>query len=119
MCSPDLSSTFLRCPRVIFSAWLACLSPVAFGVETPAGVAGTLPEDYLPALKPIIQNAVKQSPQMLLQSIYLAQSAANRYAADSVFWPSLTASAGYGLSGGRTTSDPPSSSKSTGANYTI
>ena len=48
--------------------------PLAFA--QPPEVAGTLPEDYLPGLKTILQNAVRQSPQVILKEIEIAQSAA-------------------------------------------
>jgi len=78
-----------------------------------------MPEDNLPALKSILTTALTQSPLMLTQNVNLAQSAANRYGSDSPLWPTLGGSAGYGVNGGRTTSDPPSSSKSTGLSYGI
>ncbi len=87
----------------------------------PSGVVGTLPEDYCPGLKVILQTALKQSPQMLMQNLTVAQSEATRYAYDSAFWPSLTGSGGYGKSGSRSASTGADAtfSSSTGANYNI
>jgi outer membrane protein TolC len=101
---------------------LPVLASLVLSVSARAGtlsVDGTMPEDSLPQLKAILQTALSESPTMLMQNIALAQSAANRYFSDAGFWPTLNASAGYGLSGGRTTSDPPSSSHGVGANYGI
>lgn len=81
-------------------------------------LAGTLPEDQIPALKAILQTALKQSPTMMGQNIALAQSAANRYYSSAALWPSLGASGNYGLNGG-SASDPPSSSRSTGFGYGV
>lgn len=84
-----------------------------------AGVAGTLPEDYRPELKVVLLNALRQSPPMLLQNAYLAQSEAGRYLSDSILWPNLLTTAGYGLYGAKTTSNPPSISSTSGLTYGI
>lgn len=87
--------------------------------QSPAGIDGTLPEDYCPALKGIIESALKQSPTMLGQNIALAQSLAGRYFSSAVLWPSLSASGSYGFSAGETTSEPRSSSRGSGIGYGI
>jgi outer membrane protein TolC len=51
--------------------------------------AGTLPEDYLPELKPILQAALKQSPQVIAKEIEIAQSEARAMAVDAQRLPSL------------------------------
>ena len=86
---------------------------------SPTGVAGTLPEDYYPALKDIIESALKQSPTMLGQNVALAQSLAGRYFSSAALWPSLSASGSYGFSAGETTSEPRSSSRGAGLGYGI
>jgi outer membrane protein len=84
-----------------------------------SGIAGTLPEDQLPALKAIMETALKQSPTMMAQNIALAQSLANRYYSSAALWPTLSASGNYGFNGGETTSEPKSSSRGTGLGYGI
>jgi outer membrane protein TolC len=86
---------------------------------SPTGVVGTLPEDYYPALKDIIESALKQSPTMLGQNVALAQSLAGRYFSSAALWPSLSASGSYGFSAGETTSEPRSSSRGAGLGYGI
>ena len=73
-------------------AWMTAFS---FASAAESGVAGTLPEDYLPELKGILQTALKQSPRTIQQSINLAQAEANRYLGDSILWPLLGATASY------------------------
>ena len=52
-------------------------------------VAGTLPEDYLPELKVIIATAMKQSPQVILKEIEVAQWEARKLGVDSLRMPSV------------------------------
>jgi len=89
------------------------------GVRAQPVVAGTLPEDYAPGLKEILEVALKQSPQMLLKNLDLAQAEVNRYFSDAPLLPNVSGSAGYGLSGSRTVSNPPSTSSSTGLTYGV
>ncbi len=71
-------------------------------------VAGTLPEDYLPGLKPILEAALKQSPQMLLREIQISRMEARVYDADRLRWPNVGGDIRYdsnrtGVSGNSTT----------------
>lgn len=89
--------------------WLLCcvavLSPAS--AET-TGLAGTLPEDYLPGLKPILERAMKQSPQILLQQIEIARNEARVLEADSERWPQVGGNIRYDSNRTAATSSAPS-----------
>ncbi len=57
--------------------------------DTPPPYAGTLPEDYLPGLKAILETALRQSPQVLLHQIEISQNEARVYQADQMRWPNV------------------------------
>lgn len=59
-------------------------------------VAGTLPEDLFPELKPILQTATRQSPQVLLREIEVAQNEARVIGTDAQRLPSLGGDIRYG-----------------------
>ena len=62
--------------------------------EAPS-LDGTLPEDYLPGLKPYLKAAVERSPTTINASIALAQAEAGRYLQAASLWPSLSAYSQY------------------------
>jgi outer membrane protein TolC len=104
----------------VFGAALLLLGSAGLSAQ-PNGVAGTLPEDYVPGLKPILAGALKQSPAMLLQNIALAQAEAGRYLSDSILWPSMAGSAGYSKGGSRSASTGTDSTftSQSGGNYNV
>ncbi len=57
--------------------------------------AGTLPEDYFPALKMLLDGAMKQSPQIILKEIETAQWEARVYVQDAQRYPSLHGDMNY------------------------
>ena len=71
---------------------LAVAAPV--WAEAPS-LDGTLPEDYLPGLKPFLKAAVERSPTTINASIGLAQAEAGRYLQAAALWPSLSAYSQY------------------------
>ena len=73
---------------------VSCLTPGAFGAGAPA-IGGTLPEDYLPALAPILQVARQRSPQVIAAEIEVALSEAQAFAADAPRLPSLSANLNF------------------------
>lgn len=77
--------------------WLVALCALVCARGQPAGVAGTLPEDYLPPLKAILENAWKQSPQTIEKALELAQREAQRDILNSERLPRLHGSANYAL----------------------
>jgi outer membrane protein TolC len=60
-------------------------------------IVGTLPEDYLPALKPLLQMAVERSPNTIAASISVALADAARIQADSALYPQLSLSSDYAV----------------------
>ena len=61
-------------------------------------VEGTLPEDSLPDLKVILSSALRQSPQMVANEIYIAQAEYGRVSTAAQRLPSLSSSASYAWS---------------------
>ena len=51
--------------------------------------AAQFPEDYLPTLRPILANALRQSPQVIAKQLELDQSALRVMGANSLRLPSL------------------------------
>lgn len=67
-------------------------------VSMASGDAGVvLPEDVMPQLKPLIEQAMRQSPRMLEQNLSLAQSEADWYMARASSLPSVGGYAVYQL----------------------
>ncbi len=80
--------------RLFLTLSLVCVAAVAVWAETPP-IEGTLPEDYLPALRPLLKEAVERSPTTISASITLAQAEAGRYLSAASLWPSVSANTGY------------------------
>ena len=101
----------MRLPAVLLTALVAAASLRA---EAPP-LQGTLPEDFLPALKPLLQTAVERSPQTISAGINILQQQANSYVDSSALYPSLGFNGGYSR---RTESESNSpSSSSSGSTY--
>ena len=63
----------------------------------PSPVAGTMPEDYIPGLRPILDAALKESPAMLSSALLIAVADANRLQSGvAPLLPSLGGGAQYG-----------------------
>lgn len=77
----------------VVASWLAFATARGQSVDT----AGTLPEDYLPALKTILDSAMKQSPQVISKELEVAQWEARVYAADAQRWPGVGGNMNYAL----------------------
>ena len=69
--------------RSIRCALLLCCSVVILAAARgqTGGITGTLPEDYFPELKGVLEKALKQAPQVLLREVEIAQSEARVAAA--------------------------------------
>ncbi len=80
--------------RLPITLSLLLAAVVSMRAEAPP-VAGTLPEDFLPGLKPILMNALERSPTMITASLNTAQAEANRYQLAAALWPSLSAYSYY------------------------
>ena len=58
-------------------------------------VQGTMPEDLLPGLRPILKEAVERSPSTIAASIGLAVAEGTRYQQAAALWPQLFANIDY------------------------
>jgi outer membrane protein TolC len=77
---------------------LAALLLAAASASLRAGapsVAGTLPEDFIPELRPILAGAINRAPLAITASIEIAQSEAALYGAEASLWPSVGGSISY------------------------
>ena len=72
---------------------------------------GTMPEDYLPGLQPLLKEAVERSPNTISASISLAQAEAGRYSAAASLWPQASLSADYAVARESVTNGVPNTSK--------
>lgn len=99
--------------------WVAvCVMGLAGLLETRAQApVGGLPEDLLPGLRPIIEQALNQSPQMMLRGLELAQIEANRYYSTAALWPSLSGTVQYSASTSTVSADQNVSSDTSGLFY--
>ena len=79
--------------RLLAIGWLA----IPIGVlGQPSSNLPPLPEDLIPALRPILISALAQSPQMLAQDIAIAQAEATRIIDRAGLLPSLGTTLQYG-----------------------
>ena len=76
---------------------LSAFMVVLVGRAQPDDRAITWPEDYFPELKTILATALKQSPQVLLKEIEVAQHDARVYGATSQRLPNIGADARYAV----------------------
>jgi outer membrane protein TolC len=76
------------------SLTIALLAAASVRAEAPS-IEGTLPEDYIPGLKPLLVMAVERSPSSIAASISVAQQEAGKISAEAPLWPSLIANANY------------------------
>jgi outer membrane protein TolC len=81
--------------RAVLACFLVLVAPAAVFAQLPE-VAGTMPEDYFPDLKRILDTAAQRSPRLLEAEITVAQREANRIGANAPRWPSLGTSFSYG-----------------------
>jgi outer membrane protein TolC len=76
----------------LLSLSMALAAPLR--AEAPS-VEGTLPEDLMPQLRPLLQMAVERSPNTIAASLAVAQQEASKIQADSVLWPSVGVNGSY------------------------
>jgi outer membrane protein TolC len=81
----------MRLPAVLLTVLVAATSLRA---EAPQ-LQGTLPEDFLPGLKPLLQTAVERSPNTISAEINVLQQESNSYIASSGLYPTLNVSGSY------------------------
>ena len=71
-----------------------CLAAALLRAEAPS-IEGTLPEDLLPGLQPILKKAVESSPTTLLANIVVAQQEGQRYIDAQAMWPQVSGNINY------------------------
>lgn len=76
-----------------------------------------LPEDYLPGLRPILETAMKQSPQMLLRQIEIARHEARVLEADYERWPQVGGN--FRLVSNKTSATQSATSRDSGLFYSL
>lgn len=82
-------------------------------------VAGTFPEDYFPALKAILDTALRQAPQVIAKQIELEQNAAAVIGADSLRLPSLGGNLNYASNETSVSSNTSTRSRDSGVFYSV
>lgn len=80
--------------RLPITLSLVLAATLGLRAEAPS-LQGTMPEDYLPGLSPLLKEAVERSPSTISASISLASAEAAQYGSASALWPRLSASTGY------------------------
>jgi outer membrane protein TolC len=119
-------SMLLRVPsplrrQLIFGLFLAvgcCVAADARAQELDQGVGGTLPEDYLPELKPLIADALTRSPDLIVAELSVEIADAEKLANGvHPLLPSLGASVQYGLNQSAVTDNSGPSSRNLGFTY--
>jgi outer membrane protein TolC len=83
--------------RLPITLSLLLAATTSLWAEAPA-VQGTMPEDYLPGLAPLLKEAVERSPTTIAASVSVAQAEAGRYLDAAELWPQLGLNANYAVS---------------------
>ncbi len=103
-------------------SWAGLFSLALIGSQPlfAQSVAGTMPEDYLPELKPILAKSLTLSPNTVLSNIAISQAEAAAVVSDSPLWPYFGGNVSYGYNGSAVDSAGKSStSSSTGLTYHV
>jgi outer membrane protein TolC len=96
--------------RLSLTLPLLLLVAAPLRAEAPS-VQGTLPEDQLPGLKPLLKVAVERAPGSILQSINVAEQEAQKYIYASSLWPSVNGNISYSILDESVTNAPSSTQK--------
>jgi outer membrane protein TolC len=104
-----------NCRRMLLAVLVAPLVTMA----QPAANLPPLPEDLIPALRPLLVSALAQSPQMIAQNISIASAEAVLIQNRAGMLPSLSGSANYGRSDTVLASQSSISSSSSGLFYNL
>jgi outer membrane protein TolC len=96
--------------RLSVALFLAGVAAATVRAEAPP-LQGTLPEDYLPALRTLLRVAVERSPNTINAGIAVDQQAAAKLGAFSALYPSLSVSGSYAVSKESSSNSSPSTSK--------
>ena len=71
-----------------------CLAAALLRAEAPS-IEGTLPEDSLLGLQPLLKTAVEQSPSTILANIQVVQQEGQRYMDAQALWPQISGNVNY------------------------
>lgn len=111
----------LLLPRVLASAalvWVAAAAlPAGRASEVPS-VAGTMPEDHLPELKPLLAHALLRSPEQIARTFERTIQEARLTMARAARLPNVGGNFDYGLTESASTNNS-AKSRSTGAQYSF
>src|SRR5471030_1177384 len=72
-----------------------CLLAIASARAEAPSLEGTMPEDLLPGLRPLLKEAVERSPSTITASIGVASAEATRYLYAAALWPSASLNSSY------------------------
>jgi outer membrane protein TolC len=92
------------------------LSIGSLRAEAPP-VQGTLPEDFLPSLKPILKDAIERSPATITASINLAVQEGSKLQDYSILYPQVGLGANYGINTAKTDGSSAASKPARGLYY--
>jgi outer membrane protein TolC len=76
---------------------LALAAVTSLRAEAPP-VQGSMPEDFIPGLAPLLKQAVERSPTTLMAGITVAQNEASRYLNAAELWPQVSLYSDYAIS---------------------
>ncbi len=96
---------------------VVCLFGWSAGRAQSPEVAGTMPEDYLPALKPILATALKQAPQSIMKELELAQAKARIYEFDAARLPNASGNLNFASNATATSSKASTRTRDNGVFY--
>lgn len=108
----------LRRSRRALPVW-GCFFAVSLARAQLPDVAGTFPEDYLPTLKPILEIALRQSPQVIAKQLELEQSTLRVMGANSLRLPSLGGNLTYASNETAVSSNNSTRSRDNGVFYNL
>lgn len=108
-----LSAGARRAAGLLVLVWIAAAS------AQPGEVAGTMPEDLLPALKPILEVAARRSPQVLAAAFELEVSGARIEVADAGRLPGVSGSFSFATNQTAISSNSSSQSRDSGGFYSF
>jgi outer membrane protein TolC len=90
-----------------WGGWLLGCMTIVAAMAQPVDPARTLPETQIPVLAEILTQALRQSPQMLLQNLDVVKAEANRLYAAHELWPSVGGDMRYEVNAVATTASAP------------
>jgi len=115
MVSTGLTSLRVSLRAALVFAWFALLGGLP--ASEPAGLTGTMPEDFLPELREILDSALRRSPQLVAADFDRTVQEARIYGADSARLPNLRGASEYASNQTAVTGNNASQSRASGFFY--